>query len=198
MERLTSPNINVDPDTDRFLHAVIGGKEIDWQQCRDSTLNVLINGPTSNGFGKDIFRKMARDLYGRLKAYEDTGLEPEAVETVKLALAAKHLVDLETLNNTPISRLVELAEADKDGCVVILPCKVGDTVWFKTYKNNARDCIGVQPHEVTRISASIIVPGEIVDIGIPVDQIGVRVFLSETEAVAADAKPPAGNSILEV
>lgn len=161
MERLTSPNINVDPDTDRFLHAVIGGKEIDWKQCRDSTLNVLINGPTSNGFGKDIFRKMARDLYGRLKAYEDTGLEPEAVETVKLALAAKHLVDLETLNNTPISRLVELAEADKDGCVVILPCKVGDTVWFKTYKNNARDCIGVQPHEVTRISASIMFRGKL-------------------------------------
>lgn len=121
MERLTSPNINVDPGTDRFLHAVIGGKEIDWKQCRDSTLNVLINGPTSNGFGKDIFRKMARDLYGRLKAYEDTGLEPEAVETVKLALAAKHMVDLETFNNTPISRLVELAEADKDGRVVVLP-----------------------------------------------------------------------------
>lgn len=129
MERLTSPNINVDPGTDRFLHAAIGGKEIDWKQSRDSTLNVMINGPTSNGFGKDIFRKMARDLYGRLKAYEDTGLEPEAVETVKLALAAKHMVDLETLNNTPISRLVELAEADKDGRVVVLPCKVGDTVY---------------------------------------------------------------------
>ena len=129
MERLTSPNINVDPDTDRFLHAAIGGKEIDWKQSRDSTLNVLINGPTSNGFGKDIFRKMARDLYGRLKAYEDTGLEPEAVETVKLALAAKHMVDLETLNNTPISRLVEFVEADEDGRVVVLPCKVGDTVW---------------------------------------------------------------------
>lgn len=26
----------------------------------------------------------------RLAAYEDTGIEPEAVETVKLALAAKH------------------------------------------------------------------------------------------------------------
>lgn len=129
MERLTNHNINVDPDTDRFLHAVIGGKEIDWKQCRDSTLNVLINGPTSNGFGKDIFRKMVRDLYGRLKAYEDTGIEPEAVETVKLALAAKHMVDLETLNNTPISRLVELAEADKDGRVVVLPCKVGQRVF---------------------------------------------------------------------
>lgn len=133
MERLTSPNINVDPGTDRFLHAAIGGKEIDWKQSRDSTLNVMINGPTSNGFGKDIFREMARDLYGRLKAYEDTGLEPEAVETVKLALAAKHMVDLETLNNTPISRLVELAEADKDGRVVVLPCRQGDELW--TYGN---------------------------------------------------------------
>ena len=99
MERLTSPNINVDPDTDRFLHAAIGGKEIDWKQSRDSTLNVLINGPTSNGFGKDIFRKMARDLYGRLKAYEDIA---------------------ELCGG--FDRLRELAEADKDGRVVVLPC----------------------------------------------------------------------------
>ena len=197
MERLTRPNINVNPGTDRFLHAAIGGKEIDWKQSRDSTLNVLINGPTSNGFGKDIFRKMARDLYGRLKAYEDTGWTPEMLR--KMGENAGHLWDFaQAAENMTVGRLKELAEADKDGRALILPCKVGDTVWFKTYKNNARDCIGVQPHEVTRISASIIVPGEIVDIGIPVDQIGVRVFLSETEAVAADAKPPAGNSILEV
>ena len=100
MERLTSPNINVDPGTDRFLHAAIGGKGIDWKQCRDSTLNVMINGPTSNGFGKDIFRKMARDLYGRLKAYED-------------------IAELCGV----FDRLRELAEADKDGRVSVLPCK---------------------------------------------------------------------------
>lgn len=103
MERLTRPNLNVDPGTDRFLRAAIGGKEIDWKQSRDSTLNVLINGPTSNGFGKDIFRKMARDLYGRLKAYEDIA---------------------ELCGG--FDRLRELAEADKDGRVVVLPCKVGD------------------------------------------------------------------------
>ena len=198
MERLTSPNINVDPDTDRFLHAAIGGKEIDWKQSRDSTLNVLINGPTSNGFGKDIFRKMARDLYGRLKAYEDTGLTPEEIIKIGMETEAGCVRAIARMYGVDTNRLRELAAADRDGRCVVLPCKVGDTVWFKTYKNNARDCIGVQPHEVTRISASIIVPGEIVDIGIPVDQIGVRVFLSETEAVAADAKPPAGNSILEV
>ena len=124
MERLTSPNINVDPGIDRFLHAVIGGKEIDWKQNRDSTLNVLINGPTSNGFGKDLFRKMARDLYGRLKAYEDIGLTPEEIkapftEDAMINLAAQAL-------GVEPSRLRELAEADKDGRLVMLPCKVGE------------------------------------------------------------------------
>lgn len=120
MERLTSPNINVDPGTDRFLHAAIGGKEIDWKQSRDSTLNVLINGPTSNGFGKDIFRKMARDLYGRLKAYEDTGWTPEMLR--KLGENAGHLWDFaQAAENMTVGRLKELAEADKDGRVVVLP-----------------------------------------------------------------------------
>lgn len=116
MERLTSPNINVNPDTDRFLHAAIGGKEIDWKQSRDSTLNVLINGPTSNGFGKDIFRKMARDLYGRLKAYEDSGCEPEEVlpkgKAGEIALNLMRLAGLESLCS--YDRLRELAEADED------------------------------------------------------------------------------------
>ena len=118
MERLTSPNINVDPDTDRFLHAAIGGKEIDWKQFRDSTLNVLINGPTSNGFGKDIFRKMARDLYGRLKAYEDIA---------------------ELCGG--FDRLRELAEADKDGRVAVLPCKVYETDGVRVYEHTVREVI---------------------------------------------------------
>ena len=70
-----------------------------------------------------------KEVWERLKAYEDTGLEPEAIETVNLALAAKHMVDLETLNNTPISRLVEIAEADKDGRVIVLPCKGTDKLY---------------------------------------------------------------------
>lgn len=76
-----------------------------------------------------------KQVWERLKAYEDTGLEPEAVETVKLALCAKHMVNLETLNNTPISRLVELAEADKDGRVVVPPCKVGEFTGLRTTKD---------------------------------------------------------------
>ena len=82
-----------------------------------------------------------KQVWERLKAYEDTGLEPEAVETVKLALCAKHMVDLETLNNTPISRLVELAEADKDGRVVVLPCKVYETDGVRVYEHAVRGII---------------------------------------------------------
>lgn len=141
MERLTSPNINVDPDTDRFLHAAIGGKEIDWKQSRDSTLNVLINGPTSNGFGKDIFRKMARDLYGRLKAYEDTGVEPESVEALKLSMMGKAISEITEFDGLPIDRLRELAEADKDGRVIILPCKVYETDGVRVYEHTVREVI---------------------------------------------------------
>ena len=103
---------------DRFLHAAIGGKEIDWKQSLDSTLNVLINGPTSNGFGKDIFRKMARDLYGRLKAYEDIA---------------------ELCGG--FDRIRELAEADKDGRVIILPCKVYETDGVRVYEHTVREVI---------------------------------------------------------
>lgn len=140
MERLTSPNINVDPDTDRFLHAAIGGKEIDWKQSRDSTLNVLINGPTSNGFCKDIFRKMARDLYGRLKAYEDTGWTPEMLH--KLGENAGHMWDFaQAAGNMTVGRLKELAEADKDGRVIILPCKVYETDGVRVYEHTVREVI---------------------------------------------------------
>ena len=141
MERLTRPNLNVDKDTDRFLHAAIGGKEIDWKQCRDSTLHVLLNGPTSNGFGKDIFRKMVRDLYGRLKAYEDTGLEPEEVTAAKVALMGKTLAEITEFEGVPLARLRELAEADKDGRCVVLPCKVYETDGVRVYEHAVRGII---------------------------------------------------------
>lgn len=66
---------------------------------------------------------LCRDrLRNRVAAYEDTALEPEEVATVKLALMGKSIAAVEAFNGTPISRLIELAEADKDGRCVVLPC----------------------------------------------------------------------------
>lgn len=64
----------------------------------------------------------------RLADYEDTGLTPEEIkapftEDTMINLAAQAL-------GVEPSRLRELAEADKDGRVVVLPCKVGDTVYM--------------------------------------------------------------------
>lgn len=189
MERLTRPNLNVDPDTDRFLHATIGGKEIDWKQNRDSTLNVLINGPTSNGFGKDIFRKMARDLYGRLKAYEETGLTPEEIKD-SFTPTTVTIMAGQALGVHPC-RLRELAEADKDGRVVVLPCKVGDTVWIvgavrKLYSAKVRTFFCGHPSAVRGDDDD----GHIhmirtTECDIPMKELGKTVFLTREEAERA-------------
>ncbi len=74
----------------------------------------------------------------RLAAYEDTGLTPEEVlpkdKADEIALKLMRLADLESLCS--YTRLRELAEADKDGRVVVLPCNgwlevvFGDQVLF--------------------------------------------------------------------
>lgn len=61
---------------------------------------------------------MARDLYGRLKAYEDIA---------------------ELCGG--FDRLRELAEADKDGRVIILPCKVYETDGVRVYEHTVREVI---------------------------------------------------------
>lgn len=59
-------------------------------------------------------------LQDRLAAYEDTGLTPEEV-----AALVKDWSDLCTIVGEcgGIDRMRELAEADKDGRLVVLPCK---------------------------------------------------------------------------
>lgn len=62
-----------------------------------------------------------------LAAYEDTGLTPAEVHSMYSEWNAM----MSVLNSIgSYDRLRELAEADKDGRVVVLPCKVGDTVYF--------------------------------------------------------------------
>ena len=59
----------------------------------------------------------------RLAAYEDTGLMPENVEALKLSAMGKAIAEITEFDGLPIDRLRELAEADKDGRLVVLPCK---------------------------------------------------------------------------
>lgn len=65
----------------------------------------------------------------RLAAYEDTGLMPERCAEFARADAEGRYIVMRDAEQEGVARLRELAEADKDGRCVVLPCKVGDTVW---------------------------------------------------------------------
>ena len=72
-------------------------------------------------------------LIERLAAYEDTGWTPEMLH--KLGENAGYLWDFaQAAENMTVGRLKEFAEADKDGRVVVLPCKLGTKVYRIRYK----------------------------------------------------------------
>ena len=89
-------------------------------------------------------------LKSRLAAYEDTGLEPGEIERIVDAYGRGHTLRTESAERLEIvreiktDRLRELAKAEKDGRLEVLPCKVGDhiladgreaiVVWFFGYK----------------------------------------------------------------
>ena len=81
-------------------------------------------------------------LQERLAAYEDTGLTPEGVEALKLSMMGKAITEIKEFNGLPVARLRELAEADKDGRVVVLPCKMGDTVYILRRTFDGADVVG--------------------------------------------------------
>lgn len=65
-------------------------------------------------------------LKDRLAAYEDTHMMPSDVTSMRMDMA----IIAALFNGVDVDRMKELAEADKNGCVIIVPCKVGDTVYF--------------------------------------------------------------------
>lgn len=140
------------------------------------------NGKWRLKFGDTEF---AGDWVGRIAAYEDTGLEPEGVIHLAECWQQEHEALCQYLTLGSADHLRELVQAEKDGRLVVLPCKVGDTIYFKTYKNNATVCVGIQPHTVHSIRIYCLVEGEYTDVGLPTDQFGKTVFLAREEAEAA-------------
>ena len=66
-----------------------------------------------------------RKVWERLKAYEDTHMMPSDVTSMRMDMA----IIAALFNGVDVDRMKELAEADRDGRVVVRPCKVGDTLF---------------------------------------------------------------------
>ena len=79
------------------------------------------------------------ELRGRLMQYEDTDMTP-----VEVSMLIKDWNDLCTIVREcgGISRVRVLAEADKHGRLVVLPCKVGDTVYILRRTFDGADVVG--------------------------------------------------------
>ena len=90
--------------------------------------DVLVDEHTTRRTMIDVeaVREHAMDFYWRLKAYEDTHMMPSDVTSMRMDMA----IIAALFNGIDVDRMKELAEADKDGRLVVLPCKVGDTVYF--------------------------------------------------------------------
>ena len=65
-----------------------------------------------------------RSIINRLAAYEDTRLTPEQCENAKVIIESAFSDD-----TSKAERICELLKADKDGRLVVLPCKVGQRVF---------------------------------------------------------------------
>lgn len=92
------------------------GNFCDIAQCRE--IPCSYNGSCSQ-----------REVWERLKAYEDTGLTPERCAEFARADAEGRYIVMRDAEQEGVARLRELAEADKDGRLVVLPCKVGQRVF---------------------------------------------------------------------
>lgn len=131
------------------------GKFCDIAQCRETPGGSFCENGTCS----------QKEVWLRLKDYEDTGLTPESVEALKLSIMGKAISEIKEFNGMPIDRLRELAEADKEGRVAVLPCKVGGSMLdmsdiehpeimkrlhFAVAYDSSRGVVFYQPYDIFR------------------------------------------------
>lgn len=92
-------------------------------------------GPECLGVGGNCAMncKWEEAAWSRLAAYEDTGLTPQACAEAREAGKVLSSCDIS------FGRLAELLTADRDGRLVVLPCKVGGTLWVTGRDNVPRE-----------------------------------------------------------
>ena len=130
------------------------GNFCDIAQCRDLPCK----------YGGNCTQRL---VWERLKQFED------AVQTPEKAAWAKKTIEMAFSDDTSeVERLRELYKADKEGRVLILPCKVGDTVYRLQYIEQppGRFTVGIVPIKFALIW---------------LEEFGKTVFLSREEAEKA-------------
>lgn len=155
MKRLTNASVRVDESTGKYLAPLV-----DIEGMKPRLLDLILNGPTLNGVQKDVLRQIIRQLYTRLAMYEDAKEagrlvviprwkdEEERLERRRLMrimadgaidrlmenpLKEENGPDIAELRVVNTDRLLELAKADEDGRLFLLPLKPGRSMLCQEY-----------------------------------------------------------------
>lgn len=120
-----------------------------------------------------------KEVWERLKAYEDSRLSPQA------CAEAREIEEALSSYDYSISRMVELMKADIEGRVVVPPCKVGDRVYIPDIESKTVANVRVQGISITSKSRVVLHFG-----GHPVesawgDRCGIDWFITIEEAEKA-------------
>lgn len=155
MERLTNASVRVDESAGKYLAPLV-----DIEGMKPRLLDLILNGPTLNGVQKDVLRQIIRQLYTRLAMYEDAKEaghlvviprwkdEEERLERRRLMrimadgaidrlmenpLKEENGPDIAELRVVNTDRLLELAKADEDGRLFLLPLEPGRSMLCQEY-----------------------------------------------------------------
>lgn len=155
MKRLTNASVRVDESTGKYLVPLV-----DIEGMKPRLLDLILNGPTLNGVQKDVLRQIIRQLYTRLAMYEDAKEagrlvviprwkdEEERLERRRLMrimadgaidrlmenpLKEENGPDIAELRVVNTDRLLELAKADEDGRLFLLPLEPGRPMLCQEY-----------------------------------------------------------------
>lgn len=114
----------------------------------------------------------------RFADYEDTGMEPDDIESLKIIPATNELMAYRTIGT--VEELSALVKARDEGRLVKLPCKRGDKVW-RICGPKGRKFVA----ERTVLSVTIYEPGQFEIFTNCSDWLGRTVFLTRAEAETA-------------
>lgn len=128
-----------------------------------------------------------------LRKYLDTGMTPERCAEFARADAEGRYIVMRDAEQEGVARLRELAEADKDGRVVVLPCKVGGTVYMieRIFDIDNGVCDEICARKVIGYGGNnlnalwLIGSGGICNVSIFLSEFGKTVFLTREEAEKA-------------
>lgn len=101
-------------------------------------------------YGEPPYPVVTNDFIRKLAEYEDTGLTPQEIEQMKARMPlhqwAGESSDKMSIFGVPVSRIIELTKAEKQGRLVVLsiqdinPCRGCETGWGSISSEGCTSC----------------------------------------------------------